>query len=485
MLLKAPQHLENYIGGEWIVNSMDGTLMNFDPSIGEVYGHLPNTGKESVDTAVEIAKQAFSKWKNTPVSERAAILWRIAEMIDTHAEELAMAECIDNGKPLSLCKKTDIPRAAANFRYFAQAITQFNNESFKSEPQVFHYTTQDPLGVVAAISPWNLPLYLFTWKIAPALAAGNTVVAKPSEITPVTAYLLSKIVHMAGLPAGVLNIVHGEGMVTGEALIQNPDIKAVSFTGSTRAGKRIAQLIAPTFKKLSLEMGGKNPFIIFDDADWEHTLHMAVRAAFTNQGQICLCASRFIIQSGIYQRFKTDFIERVKALVTGDPLSPNTDQGALVSAAHYEKVLNAIERAISEGGTVLTGGRPFTPAGRCERGWFVEPTVIENLAMDTATNQEEIFGPVVTLHNFDTIEEAIALANQSDYGLAACVFTTNISTAHTVAQSVDAGMIWVNTWMYRDLRTPFGGMKNSGIGREGGMEALHFFTEKKNITIKH
>lgn len=476
--------IKNFINGDWVRDSMDGELINYDPSTGTAYSDLPNSTQDTIDLSVEVANNAFPCWKKTSVQDRSNLLWKIANLIEKNAHELAIAECIDNGKPLSLCERMDIPRAAANFKFFAQSIINFHEKAFQSSANVFNYTTNQPLGVVATISPWNLPLYLFTWKIAPALATGNTVVAKPSEITPMTAFLLSKIVKEAGLPDGVLNIVQGEGLLTGEALVNHPHIKAVSFTGSTRAGKRIAQVIAPQFKKYSLEMGGKNALIIFDDVDIDQTVDLAIRASFTNQGQICLCTSRILVHQNIYESFKRAFVKKVAALKIGDPLESDTHQGAVVSVQHYEKILKAIQTAQQENGIVLTGGEAFKPEGRCEKGWFVYPTILEGLSMDSSTNQEEIFGPVVSLHAFSDREEAIALANNSHYGLACTILTNNNSHAHAVAQSVDAGIVWVNTWLYRDLRTPFGGMKDSGVGREGGEDAFEFFTEKKNITIQ-
>lgn len=477
--------IKNFINGEWMHGAIDGSLTNYDPATGQPYGNLPNATQDTIDLSVEVANNVFSDWKNTSVQERANHLWKIAALIEKNAHELAKAECIDNGKPLTLCERIDIPRAAANFKFFAQTIVSFHEQAYKSANTVFNYTANQPLGVVATISPWNLPLYLFTWKIAPALATGNTVVAKPSEITPMTAFLLSKIVKEAGLPDGVLNIVHGEGLLTGEALVNHPLVKAVSFTGSTRAGKRIAQVVAPQFKKFSLEMGGKNAMIVFEDVQIEKAVDLAVRAAFTNQGQICLCASRILVHEKIYENFKQAFVKKVQSLKVGDPFETETQQGALVSAQHYEKILKAIQTAKEEQGILLTGGEAVHPEGRCKKGWFVQPAVFEGLSMKSITNQEEIFGPVVTLQPFGNKEEAIELANQSHYGLACTIMTNDLSKAHFVAQSVEVGIVWVNTWLYRDLRTPFGGMKNSGVGREGGLDAFEFFTEKKNITIQY
>lgn len=352
------------------------------------------------------------------------------------------------------------------------------------EDKAINYTLRQPLGIVGCISPWNLPLYLFTWKIAPALAAGNCVIAKPSEVTPVTAFLLARICKEAGLPDGVLNIVQGKGDTTGEAIIRHPDIKAISFTGSTRAGARIASIAAPMFKKLSLELGGKNPNIIFADCDWEKMMKTTVQSSFSNQGQICLCGSRILVEESIYDRFKREFVERVQALTVGDPLEDHSKQGALVSRQHFDKVMGAIQKAKAEGGTILCGGNEVKLEGRCANGYFIEPTVIEGLGPDCATNTEEIFGPVVTLQTFKSEEEALQLANACHYGLSATIWTQDISRANRVAAKVEAGIIWINCWLLRDLRTPFGGIKNSGVGREGGWEALRFFTEAKNVCVQ-
>ena len=378
----------------------------------------------------------------------------------------------------------DIPRASSNFRFFATGIMHFANESHTMEDKAINYTLRLPIGVVGCISPWNLPLYLFTWKIAPALAAGNCVIAKPSEVTPVTAFLLGKICKEAGLPDGVLNIVHGTGPNCGEAIVKHPDIKAISFTGSTRAGERIAALAAPMFKKLSLELGGKNPNIIFADCDWDKMMKETIRSSFSNQGQICLCGSRILIENSVYEKFKTEFVKKTKHLTVGDPFDDSMKQGAIVSKPHFDKVMQCIETAKAEGGTVLCGGNSIQSGGRCSNGYFIAPTVIEGLGPECKANMEEIFGPVVTLQPFETEEEALRLANTGTYGLAATIWTQDISKAHRAAAKVQSGIIWVNCWLVRDLRTPFGGMKNSGVGREGGWEALKFFTEVKNICIQ-
>ncbi len=484
MNLTIPYHLENYIGG-YLIAPLSGKFIDgINPATGEVFTQIPHSNEKDVELAVNAAKQAFLSWSVTQVEERFKVLNRIADLIDENLDSLALAETTDNGKPLWLSKKVDIPRASANFRFFATGIMHFASESHTMEDKGINYTLRQPIGVVGCISPWNLPLYLFTWKIAPALAAGNCVVAKPSEVTPVTAFLLSIICKEAGLPAGVLNIVHGTGPNCGEAIVTHPSIKAISFTGSTRAGERIASLAAPKFKKLSLELGGKNPNIIFADCDWEKMMNTTLQSSFANQGQICLCGSRILVEVSIYEKFKTEFVDRVKKLTVGDPLEENSKQGAIVSKLHFDKIMQCIEKAKQEGGKVLCGGNAIRPEGRCANGYFIQPTVIEGLSSNCETNMEEIFGPVVTLQSFSTEEEALQLANTSDYGLAATIWTQDISRANRVASKIESGIIWVNCWLLRDLRTPFGGMKNSGVGREGGWEALRFFTEAKNVCIE-
>lgn len=484
MNLSVPYHLENFIGGHFIAPLSGQFIDNINPATGQVYGQIPESNEKDVQAAVKAAKKAFEEWSVTPTEKRFSILNRIAELIDEKLEELAIAETVDNGKPLWLSKKVDIPRASSNFRFFATAIMHFTQESHAMEDKAINYTLRQPIGIVGCISPWNLPLYLFTWKIAPALAAGNCVIAKPSEVTPVTAFLLGKICKEAGLPDGVLNILHGTGSHVGEAIVKHPDIKAISFTGSTRAGERIASIAAPMFKKLSLELGGKNPALIFADCDWDKMMKETVRSSFSNQGQICLCSSRILIEKSIYEKFRDEFVEKVKQLNIGDPLNEKTKQGAVVSKLHFDKVMNCIARAREEGGNILCGGYAANPIGNCEAGYFIVPTVIENLGPDCLTNQEEIFGPVVTLQPFETEAEALQLANASTYGLAATIWTQDISKAHRLSAQVQSGIIWVNCWLVRDLRTPFGGMKNSGVGREGGWEALRFFTEAKNVCVQ-
>ena len=457
---------------------------NINPATGEIFCQIPDSNEKDIAIAISAAKRAFPAWSVTPAEERFKILNRIATLIDEHSDEMALAETTDTGKPLWLSKRVDIPRASANFRFFATGIMHFAAESHAMENKAINYTLRQPLGIVGCISPWNLPLYLFTWKIAPALAAGNCVIAKPSEVTPVTAFLLSRLCKEAGLPDGVLNIVHGQGSTTGEAIVKHPDVKAISFTGSTRAGARIASIAAPMFKKLSLELGGKNPNIIFADCNWEKMLKTTVQSSFSNQGQICLCGSRIIIEETIYDRFKKEFLGQVRQLKVGDPLEDSSKQGALVSQQHFEKVMKAIDIAKQEGGTILCGGNAVKLEGRCANGYFIEPTVIEALGSECQTNTEEIFGPVVTLQKFKKEEEALQLANACSYGLSASIWTQDISCANRVAAKVEAGIVWVNCWLLRDLRTPFGGTKNSGVGREGGWEALRFFTEAKNVCVE-
>lgn len=481
--MTVPAQLSNYIGGKLQAPLSGNYLEQVNPATGEVAGHLPDSGFRDIQEAVNAAKAAFPAWSNTSPEERFTLLNRIADLITQHQEILALAETNDNGKPITLSRTIDIPRAAANFRFFATGIMHFASEAHGMEDRGINYTLRQPIGVVGCISPWNLPLYLFTWKIAPALAAGNCVIAKPSEVTPVTAYLLSLICQEAGLPPGVLNIVHGTGPNAGEAIVTHPDVKAISFTGSTRAGERIASLAAPKFKKLSLELGGKNPAIIFADCDWDKMMKETLRSAFANQGEICLCTSRILIEASVYDRFRDEFIEKASQMIPGDPLEGDRRQGAVVSKAHQDKILRCIDTAKQEGGLILCGGKSVQPTGRCAKGYFVQPTVIEGLGPDSQTNQEEIFGPVVTLQPFHSEEEALQLANASTYGLAATIWTQDISRAGRLAARVEAGIIWVNCWLLRDLRTPFGGVKNSGVGREGGWEALRFFTEPRNVCI--
>ena len=474
----------NYINGNLIEPTSGKYLDNYNPSNGKVYSLIPDSEKLDIDNAVAAAKEAFITWSKTPKQERSDILMKIADTIEKYADELVKAESKDNGKPETSAAHVDIPRASANIRFFAGAILHDSSQMHEMDGMAINYTLRQPVGVAACISPWNLPLYLLTWKIAPALAAGNTVVAKPSEVTPMTAYLFSKICIEAGLPKGVLNIVHGLGSKTGDPLTTHPDTPIISFTGGTVTGKHIATITAPMFKKLSLELGGKNPNIIFADADFDKAVSTAARAAFTNQGQVCLCGSRLFVEQEIYDKFKDALLAKTAQLKVGDPKDASSNLGAVVSKEHMHKILDKIEEAKNLGGKILIGGKRVILDGELKDGYYIEPTIIEGLSSDCSINQEEIFGPVVSLIPFKTEEEVIKMANSTKYGLSASIFTENISKAHRVAANIDSGVVWINTWLLRDLRIPFGGMKHSGVGREGGFKSLEFFTESKNICVK-
>lgn len=474
----------NYINGKLVEPKSKRYLDNYNPAEGKVYGLIPDSDPVDVEEAVKAATRAFPSWATLPTEERMKILLGIAALIDRDLDKLALAESIDNGKTLKLARSLDIPRASANIRFYATASMHFATDAHVNEGDSVNYTTRMAIGVVGCISPWNLPLYLFTWKIAPALAAGCTVVAKPSELTPMTAFLFSQLCIEAGLPPGVLNIIHGLGSKAGQAIVEHREVTAISFTGGTVTGKKIAATAAPMFKKLSLELGGKNPNLIFADCDFEQTIQTTLRSSFANQGEICLCGSRILVERSLFDKFTTEFVKRTKELKVGNPQNESTDLGALVSQAHLDKVLSYVKLAKDEGGRILTGGNQAKLEGKLSSGYYMEPTVIVGLDEKCRTNQEEIFGPVVTVMPFDSEEEAVAVANGTGYGLSATIWTEDLKRAHRVSHQVKSGIIWVNCWLHRDLRTPFGGMKQSGVGREGGWEALRFFTEAKNICVK-
>jgi aminomuconate-semialdehyde/2-hydroxymuconate-6-semialdehyde dehydrogenase len=478
------EHIENFIDGQFVEPVGGKYLDNIEPATGKPYSQVADSDARDVELAVAAADKAFPEWSRRPAAERSKILLRIADLIERDLEKLARAESIDTGKPLSLARTLDIPRAASNFRFFATAILHTESEAHVTDNVAFNYTLRQPRGIAGLISPWNLPLYLLSWKIAPAIAVGNTAIAKPSELTPMTAFLLCEIVREADLPKGVLNIVHGTGPNVGAPITAHPKITTISFTGGTVTGKKVAETCAPLFKKVSLELGGKNPNIVFADADLDAAITGSVRSSFANQGQVCLCGSRVFVERSAYNDFVDRFLNEASKLKSGDPLDDQTEQGAIVSRTQLDKVSFYVDLAQKEGGQIALGGKVPEPINdRCRDGYFFQPTVITGLPVSCRTNREEIFGPVVTITPFDKEEEVIAYANDCEYGLASSVWTQNLNRAHRVAERINTGTVWVNCWLVRDLRVPFGGMKQSGVGREGGEEALRFFTEPKNICI--
>ena len=482
VLPERPLILCNWIGGEPVPPEGHAYLENINPATGRVISKIPRSQELDVHAALRVAKEAQLVWKHTSFLERADLLDDIANAIEARKDEFAQAESLDTGKPFHIAKNVDISRAIANFRFFSGAI-RHDETGCHMMGDAINYTIRKPLGVVALITPWNLPLYLLSWKLAPAIAMGNSVVAKPSEMTPTTATLLAEVFNEVGAPKGLYNVVHGRGIEAGTALTNHPTVKAISFTGGTQTGRYVAQSGAEQFKKMSLEMGGKNAAIVFEDADIDRTVKGIRRASFLNQGQICLCASRILVHRPIYDDFVSCLVESIKDLNVGDPQQPNSDLGSLISHEHQAKVMGFVQSALADGGTVLCGGEiPEMPEDLQEGAWF-QPTVIVDVETSCKISMEEVFGPVVVVHPFDTEEEAIEIANGTQYGLASTIWTQKLERAHRVAAAMDTGLVWVNTWLHRDLRTPFGGMKNSGIGREGGHYSLDFYSNAQNICI--
>ena len=469
----------NFIDGGFLPPASGEYIDDLAPATGEVIARIPDSDARDVDAAVQAAKAAFPAWSQTPAAERSRLMLALADLIEKNLDELVLLESKDSGKPVSLARRLDIPRAVANFRFFATAILHQASEAHVTDQTALNYTLRQPHGVAGLISPWNLPLYLLTWKIAPAIATGNTCVAKPSELTPLTAHRLAELSVEAGIPAGVINIVHGYGPKAGAAICEHRDVPLISFTGGTATGARVAAAAAPMFKKLSLELGGKNPNVVFSDADLDDAIATSIRSSFWNQGEICLCGSRIFVERPVYDQFVERFVAETRKLRIGDPLDTATDVGALISEAHLHKVRGYLDLAKQEGGTIVTGGNRVD-----RKGWFLEPAVVTGLTCECRVLQEEIFGPVVTITPFDGEEQGVAFANSTRYGLSASVWTRDLQRAHRVAARLDVGTVWVNTWLLRDLRVPFGGMKDSGVGREGGADSLAFFTEAKNVCVK-
>ncbi|MBA4493556.1 aldehyde dehydrogenase [Paenactinomyces guangxiensis] len=473
----------HFINGQYIASKNGKTFDNINPATQEILGWVSEGGREEIDLAVGAARRALDgPWKKMSSHDRISVIRRIGDLILERKDELAKLESLDTGKPYWLSSTVDIPRSAYNFHFFADYLRALGTEAYQTDDTAINYSIRRPVGVVGLINPWNLPLLLLTWKLAPCLAAGNTVVMKPAELTPITATLLGEICRDAGVPDGVVNIVHGFGPDSaGAALTEHPDVDAISFTGETATGKVIMAAAAKSLKKLSYELGGKNPNIIFADSNLDEVIETTLKSSFINQGEVCLCGSRIYVERPVYEEFLQKFVARTKELVVGDPFDPKTKVGALIGAEHYQRVLSYIQLAQEEGGQILTGGR--RPEGM-DKGYYLEPTVIVGLNRNCRVVREEIFGPVVTVMPFDSEEEVIAQANDTHYGLSASIWTNDLRRAHRVAGQIEAGIIWVNTWFLRDLRTPFGGMKQSGIGREGGMHSFDFYTELTNICIK-
>ncbi len=473
--------VQNYINGKF--ESTDITIDDVNPATGEVIAQIPKSTSHEVENAVVAADSARKFWSDLGLEKRTIWLDKIADALESKSEEIASLESLDTGKPISLARAVDASRSVANFRFFAEFARDYKSEKFEMDNAINHVILK-PVGIAGLITPWNLPLYLLSWKIAPAIVMGNTVVAKPSELTPLTANLLAEVIHDVGLPAGVVNIVHGLGSEAGQSIVEHPKVNLISFTGGTMTGRKVAETASPMFKKLSLELGGKNATIVLDDTNLDDAIPGIARAGFLNQGQVCLCGSRILVSEKIWDEFIDKFVTFVKNMKVGDPSSEDSDLGALVSFAHRDKVESYIHLAQREGGEILSGGKSPKLSSPFDKGAFLEPTVVSNLSHMSRTATEEIFGPVVTLHSFKTDEEAIKMANCTDYGLAGSVWTGDTQRGVRIAEKLETGMVWVNTWLHRDLRVPFGGIKDSGVGREGGRWSLGFFSEAINICVK-
>ncbi len=476
-------HIEHFIGGEYTASLNGERFDTINPATGEAHASVAMGTASDIDRAVKAAREAFQSgpWPRMSIRERCAVLRRIGDLILERKELLARAETLDTGKPIIESLEGDIPRSAQNFHFFSEYAAAQEDVCYSSANNERHLSVREPSGVCGLITPWNLPLYLSTWKIAPCLAMGNTCVLKPAEWTPYTAFLLADIVKEAGLPPGVLNIVHGFGAdAAGEALTRHPDVSSISFTGETSTGKAIMVAAAQTLKKVSFELGGKGANIIFADADLEEAVSTSVRAAFRNQGQICLAGSRLFVERSVYDKVVEQLVERVKAIKVGDPLDKHTQMGALISKEHMEKVQNYIELAKKEG-KVLTGGERLKDLGE---GYFLSPSLVTGIDSSSRFCQEEIFGPVLPVIPFSTEDEVIEMANSTPYGLSSSFWSRDVERCHRVSQKLKVGMVWVNCWFLRDLRVAFGGQKSSGIGREGGRWSLDFFSEQKTISYK-
>ena len=473
--------IQNYINGKFV--DTENTIEDINPATGDIIAHIPKSSSNEVEQAVSAADLARKNWAKLSLEKRAIWLDRIADNLESKSEEIASLESLDTGKPISLARAVDASRSIANFRFFAEFARDYSDEKFEMEDAINH-VVRKPVGIAGLITPWNLPLYLLSWKIAPAIVMGNTVVAKPSELTPLTANLLAEAIHEVGLPAGVVNIIHGLGSETGQAIVENPKVNIISFTGGTATGRKVAETAAPMFKKVSLELGGKNATIVLEDTNLEKVIPDIARAGFLNQGQVCLCGSRILVSDKIWDDFVDKFVNYVKGMKVGDPSSEDSDLGTLVSLEHRDKVESYIHLAQREGGKILCGGKSPNLSSPFDKGAFLEPTVVSDLSHMSRTATEEIFGPVVTLHPFGTDEEAIEMANCTDYGLAGSVWTADSERGTKIAERIETGMVWVNSWLHRDLRVPFGGVKDSGVGREGGRWSLGFFSEAVNICVK-